>query len=622
MPDSPDRLAQLEQQIAALTQRIFRLERALNLQPAAPPPVAAAAPVAPPPAAAPAAPVAAAPVVAAPPKPPRDLESQIGSHWLNRIGIVAALIGASLLLKYSWDNHWIGPGGIVAIEMLAGIGFVLWSEWFRKKEYVYFSYGLKGIGVSFMYFSLFAAFHYYHLFPEPRPEIYAMAGMIAITAATAIIALKQEAQVVAFYAVIGGLATPLLLSTGQNREVALFTYVAVLDVATLALVALRPWRRLLIGSFIGTLILYIGWYSEFYDNTQLTPTVAFATIFFLLFAAVPMVSRDTWLRREMKPHATVVFLPFLNALAYFFQLFAMLNDTPQHQSLLAYIAIGVAAFYILLARLIRGEGEEVGQQKLVRLLQVAIGIGFLTVAVPLKLSSHWITVGWLVESAILIWIGWKNSVDLVKYFGVVALSLGVFRLLVLDDFVTTRLLFNARFGLYLLAIAILGGIVYFGIRSGAQRTGIAIAIVAINLLALWGVNLEIVGYFGRLMNEMGQAYARHNGGQWDWAGYDNLRLARDFTLSAWWMVYGAALMAIGFWKRSAFLRWQAIILIVLTIGKVFTYDTWNLGTGWKILSFFALAALLLAVSFVYSRDWLKLSKKAAGEEAQAAGGGQ
>ena len=81
-------------------------------------------------------------------------------------------------------------------------------------------------------------------------------------------------------------------------------------------------------------------------------------------------------------------------------------------------------------------------------------------------------------------------------------------------------------------------------------------------------------------------------------------------------------MAIGFWKRSAFLRWQAIILIVLTIVKVFTYDTWNLGTGWKILSFFALAALLLGVSFVYSRDWLKLSKKAAGEEAQAAGGGQ
>ena len=535
MPDAPDRLAQLEQQIAALTQRIFRLEQALKLQPAAPPPVVQAAPVATTPSApAAAAPVTARPAAAAPPKPPRDLESRIGSHWLNRIGIVAALIGASLLLKYSWDNHWIGPLGIVAIEMLAGIGFVLWSEWFRKKEYVYFSYGIKAIGVIFMYFSLFAGFHYYHLKYLTAPV--ALLGMVAITAAIAIIALRQEAQIVALFAIIGGFATPILLSTGENKEIALFAYVAVLDVATLALVALRPWRLLLVGSFIGTLVLYIGWYASYYSDDQLTPTLAFATIFFLLFAVVPMVSRETWLRKEMKPHATVVFLPFLNAVAYFFQLFAMLNDTPRHQSFLAYIAVAVAAFYILLARLIRGEGEELGQQKLVRLLQVAIGVAFLTIAVPLKLSSHWITVGWLVESGVLIWLGWRNSVNIVKYFGVVALALGVVRLLVLDDFTTTRLLFNARFGLYLLAIAILAGIVYFGVRSGAQRTAMAIAVVAINLLALWGMNLEIVDHFGRLMDEMGQAYARHSGGQWDWAGYDNLRLARDFTLSAWWMV--------------------------------------------------------------------------------------
>src|SRR5579859_4628607 len=232
MPDAPDRLAQLEQQIAALTQRIFRLEQALRLQPAAPPvpaiPVAAAPPVGS--SAVPAAPVAVpsfTTLSSSPPKPPRDLESRIGSHWLNRIGIVAALIGASLLLKYAWDNHWIGPGGIVAIEMLAGIGFVLWSEWFLKKDYVYFSHGLKAIGVVFMYFSLFAGFHYYHLFPAPV----ALVGMVAITAATAIIALRQEAQIVAFFAIIGGFVTPILLSTGENKEVQLFIYVTVLNVA-------------------------------------------------------------------------------------------------------------------------------------------------------------------------------------------------------------------------------------------------------------------------------------------------------------------------------------------------------------------------------------------------------
>ena len=46
---------------------------------------------------------------------------------------------------------------------------------------------------------------------------------------------------------------------------------------------------------------------------------------------------------------------------------------------------------------------------------------------------------------------------------------------------------------------------------------------------------------------------------------------RDFTYSAVWMIYGSGLMLIGFWKRSAFLRWQAIALLALTVVKVFVY---------------------------------------------------
>ena len=53
-----------------------------------------------------------------------DLESRIGSHWLNRIGIAAVLIGISYFLKYAFDNNWIGPAGRVNIGLLAGIGRV------------------------------------------------------------------------------------------------------------------------------------------------------------------------------------------------------------------------------------------------------------------------------------------------------------------------------------------------------------------------------------------------------------------------------------------------------------------------------------------------------------------
>jgi len=75
------------------------------------------------------------------------------------------------------------------------------------------------------------------------------------------------------------------------------------------------------------------------------------------------------------------------------------------------------------------------------------------------------------------------------------------------------------------------------------------------------------------------------------------------------MAYGAMLMVVGFLRRSPFVRWQALILIAVTIVKVFVYDVSQLDKGYRILSFVVLGVLLLAISFVYQRDWLKLSAR-------------
>src|SRR5438270_7427426 len=85
------------------------------------------------------------------------------------------------------------------------------------------------------------------------------------------------------------------------------------------------------------------------------------------------------------------------------------------------------------------------------------------------------------------------------------------------------------------------------------------------------------------------------------------------------MGYGAILMVIGFWRRSAFVRWQGLLLIAATIVKVFVYDVSQLDRGYRILSFIGLGILLLAISFAYQRDWLQLGsgKRAGGESADA-----
>ena len=49
-----------------------------------------------------------------------NLEGTIGKLWLNRIGIVAILIGVAYFLKYAFDSGWMVPGGRVAIGLIAG----------------------------------------------------------------------------------------------------------------------------------------------------------------------------------------------------------------------------------------------------------------------------------------------------------------------------------------------------------------------------------------------------------------------------------------------------------------------------------------------------------------------
>ena len=122
------------------------------------------------------------------------------------------------------------------------------------------------------------------------------------------------------------------------------------------------------------------------------------------------------------------------------------------------------------------------------------------------------------------------------------------------------------------------------------------------LLALVALTLEAADYFARQQMALHTAY--YYGNQ-----YLQLVRARDFSYSAIWLIYGAALMALGFWKNSAFVRWQALVLMALTTGKVFIYDLPQLGAGFRILSFIGLGVVLLAISFAYQRDWLKLSSR-------------
>ena len=617
---NPDLSDSLEQQIGELRSRLRRLEEALvnqgilHQQFIAPP---AAPPSAPPAhqAARVMEPAGAQPQIAPPPMPhaplfssqgtvqpedSRSLESRIGSQWFNRVGILAVLIGMAWFLKFAIDNHWIGPLGRALIGLVAGAALIAWSERFRGKGYAAFSYSLKAVGSGVLYLSLWAAFQLYHLIPSEA----AFAAMILVTAFNGFMAWAQDAELLALYAIVGGLSTPLLLSTGENHQVALFSYLLLIDVAVLILVALRPWSRLLFGAFTGTVLFYFGWSAEFYSNSQALCTAFFLICYFLIFAFAPRLVQPKLAdegRASGWDTLAQVLLPIANAALGFLGFYAIL-DRPGADWAQAWLAVAFAAFYLLLLRLPE-RGRLKASPALLSSLHLAAAVVFLTIAIPLKAHGRWLTIGWLVEGAALVWVASRITSQLLRVLALLSLALGLAALITINPAASVTPIFNERFGTYCVAIAVCAFVAWVSAKTQPESKpeqsltwpGLAVAgALAVNALILIAVSLEIHGYWWNLR--------WHN----DWSWYNDYRMHAQFTYSAWFMLFGAILLAAGFWRRSSFLRWQALVLLAVSIAKVFLVDTSELSQGYRILSFLGLGALLLGVSFVYQRDWLNL----------------
>ncbi|WP_187143347.1 DUF2339 domain-containing protein [Terriglobus albidus] len=581
MDGSPENLAEqlllLRKRVEALEEEVATL-RGTRVQPdmprtqATPPPPRPASPPAP------------RPVL----KERGNLESRLGSQVFNRIGVLALLIGSAWALKLAIDNQWIGPSGRILVGLIAGAGIVVWSEHFRSKGFRVFSYSLKAVGTGVLYLSLWASFQLYHLLPEGV----VFAAMLAVTAWNAWMAWAQDAELLAAYALAGGFATPGLLSTGQNHAVFLFSYLIVLSGSVVVLLAFKVWPRLLLGSLVMSSFYTIAWYARFFTPDQFGVVSFFTVVLFLLFAMVPLV-------RSLEENGVLsVWLPLAASAYGSLTFYSLLQDSGRH-AWLSWGAVVFAALYLLLMRLqIRLRPNAVSEA-----IHLSLAIVFLTIAIPLKASGRWITIGWLAEGVSLYWIaaekmkpqagGLKSSV---RWLSLGALALGYVGAITLPWWTPSSPtpFANAAFVAEICAIAALSIVIWIDLRHGQTQIP-AIASVALNLLILVTVRREIFVFLP----------VRRT--------FDDA-IALEFTFSAFMMLHGAALLAIGFWKRTAFVRWQGLVLLVATIGKVFLYDMRSLSQGYRVLSFIGLGALLMAVSFVYQKDWLGLKAVSRSEE--------
>ena len=588
LPPSVDgRLGALERQVEQLNQKLAAARDAPATPPATPSTTAAEPAVVFTPSSSPPPPQQDTPVRSPSSsfKEGLDLETLIAGRWLNRVGIVALLLAASFFLKYAFDNDWVGPSGRVALGLFSGTALLVFSQWLLRRGYGYFSGGIAGLAAGVLYLSLYAAWSFYQLVPQPV----AFFGMVVVTATMVVLALGRDSQPLALLALVGGFLTPVLLSTGRDPQVPLFIYLAVLNAGLLIIARLRTWRSLELVAFVGTAIYYWTWIESFYSVSKLGRTAFFATLFFLEFSAVAVVQS----RRLGKIAPEHVVLVLVNATSFLVALQYLLYR--DHRWALTCAVLALAAAHLGAVRLL--PPAKAGERSVPRLLFAGLALTFVTLAIPIRLEGKWITIAWAVEGVVLVWSGFQANQRLLRWAGIVLFG-GAAARLILFKMYAQAFLWNPRFLTYAVVVACLAAAFVISQRhkeklSAGERQAFSIVGLSANFLLLSSLSVEVWGLFGRMRLDLGA----------------DTRLTQQLALSLLWTLYATGLILWGVRSGSPALRWSGLTLFSVVVVKVFLYDLSFLERVYRIASFTVLGVLLVLVSFFYQQKVTAGSEK-------------
>jgi len=234
----------------------------------------------------------------------------------------------------------------------------------------------------------------------------------------------------------------------------------------------------------------------------------------------------------------------------------------------------------------------------------AVALCFISIAIPLQLDKQWITIGWAVEGLSVLLLWQRLDHPGLKYLAFALFAAVFYRLIYYPTVIgyydrpAWRIVNWLTYSYLVPAACMVGGALalrktevarardwetYYqgGVTWGAGAASLA----GIVTVFVW-INLTIADWFstGRVLD----------------LSLERLP-ARDVALSVCWAIYALILLTIGMAGKIKALRWVSLVLLLVTIGKVFLYDLGNLKDLYRVMSLVGLAVSLMIVSLAYQR---------------------
>jgi len=242
---------------------------------------------APPPPARPALPRPAVPIPPPPPRKPFDWESLVGVKLFSWIAGILLALAAIQFLRYSIDHGFLTTPIRLAIGLATGAGLLVLCELKAARRYAITANALDAAGIVILFSTLFAAHALWHLLSSPIT----FGLMVLVTVVAVALSIHHDSLFIALLGMIGGFATPALLSTGEDRPISLFGYLLLLN-AGLAWVAVRrSWPVLSALALAFTTVYQWGWVMRFLSAETLPLACGIFLVFPLLALAAPALGR-------------------------------------------------------------------------------------------------------------------------------------------------------------------------------------------------------------------------------------------------------------------------------------------------------------------------------------------
>ena len=479
--------------------------------------------------------------------------------WIMKLGALLLLIGLGWFTTYAFANNWIGSVGRITLGLLLGAIFLIVGFW-RIEKHQNQGEVFSVIGSTTILITTFAARVYYGFF-DPTMALILMFLSVAFVA---FVGVKYKSKYLPIISLILAGVAPLLTHSVSPDYVGLFSYLLIIVLGTIWVVAINGQRGLVTASLL--IVFFYSLPQLFDKNVEL---LWFAYLFTFIFFIANIISI---LKSETKKIEFNMLTAGMTAI--FLLVWVLSAEQQEFKSLIIaawMLVFAIGAFLVVV---------KTGRKEPFYVYALA-SISMLAAATAIQLQGEALLVAYTVESimiSLLIYFTMQDTPTAESFtfllIGPVAISL-----LTVTNYANQTALVNRDFfSLIILIIGLFGtGLFFWNKAKEYEETDYT-----------WVNNLWVI--LGSIFSYIVL-----------WIFNSKLFPVIDIAATVSLVIYTVVAIVVyfyGVWYERKGFRIYGQALLGLVIVRLFLVDIWNMEMTGKIITFLLIGILLISTAFL------------------------